>query len=237
VANLHPEVIFAYAGVAARAAQQATKTIPIVFVGAGDPAEADLTGSVSRPTGNATGLGNTFASQGGKWLELLKGAAPRITRVARIHNPEIGLGQALGISAAAPKLGIALAEMPLRNPDEIERAIDAFAAEPDGGLLLTGPQPDLDVVLRLAMRHRLPTMFGATKLVAAGLLMSNGPDIYELTRGAASYVDRILRGAKPSELPIQYPTKLPLVVNLKTAKVIGLEIPPALLAIADEVIE
>jgi putative ABC transport system substrate-binding protein len=130
-------------------------------------------------------------------------------------------------------------EMPVRNPDEIERAITLFAAEPDGGLLLTGPYPadNWDAVLRLAGRHRLPTMYGAGKLVAPGLLMSNGPDTAELVHSAASYVDRILRGAKPSDLPIQYPTNFPLVINLKTAKAIGLDIPPTLLALADEVIE
>jgi putative ABC transport system substrate-binding protein len=130
-----------------------------------------------------------------------------------------------------------VSETPVRNPDEIERAVTEFAAESDGGLLLTGPQPNLDAVLRLAVRHRLPTMHGATRLVAPGLLMSNGPDSAELSHGAASYVDRILRGAKPSDLPIQFPTRFLLVINLKTAKTIGLEISPALLAVADEVIE
>jgi putative ABC transport system substrate-binding protein len=238
--NLRPEVIFALNGAAARAAQQATKTIPIVFVGAGDPTAAGLTGSVARPTGNATGFGNNFASQGGKWLELLKGAAPRITKVARIYNSEIALGQGgLAASAAAAKLGITMLDTPVRNPGEIERAITAFAAEPGGGLLLTGPYPadNWEAVLQLAVRHRLPTMYGAGKLVAPGLLMSNGPDSAELSHGAASYVDRILRGAKPNDLPIQYPTKFPLVINLKTAKAIGLDIPATFLALADEVIE
>jgi putative ABC transport system substrate-binding protein len=238
--NLNPEVIFAISGAAARAAQRATKTIPIVFVGAGDPVEGGLTRNVTRPTGNATGFGNSLESLGGKWLELLKGAAPRITKVARIYNSEIGLGQArLAVRAAADKLGITVSDTPVRNPDEIERAITAFAAEPNGGLLLTGPHPagNLNAVLQLAVRYRLPTIFGATKVVAEGLLMSYGPDTPELVQAAASYVDRILRGAKPADLPIQYPTRFPLVINLKTAKAIGLEIPPTLIALADEVIE
>jgi putative tryptophan/tyrosine transport system substrate-binding protein len=123
---------------------------------------------------------------------------------------------------------------PVRNIDEIARAINAFAVEPNGALLMTGPQK---AILGLAHQHRSPTMFGTGKLVAEGLLMSNGPDFPDLVRGAATYVDRILRGAKPSDLPVQYPTRFPLVINLKTAKVIGLDIPPTLLALADEVIE
>ena len=238
--NLHPEVILALSGAAGRAAQRATNTIPIVFVGGGDPAEGSLAGSITRPTGNVTGFGNNFALLGGKWVELLKEAAPRITKVARIYHPDVSLAQGgLAVSAAAGKLGVTVADTPVRNTDEIERAIGAFAAGPNGGLLLSGPYraENLEAVLRLALRYRLPTMFGAMKLVAPGLLMSLGPDIVELDHSAASYVDRILRGAKPTDLPIQYPTRFPLVINLNTAKAIGLEIPPTLLARADEVIE
>jgi putative ABC transport system substrate-binding protein len=143
------------------------------------------------------------------------------------------------IGAADARSVVATFDMPVRDTDEIERAISTFAAEPTGGLLLTGPFPTIKIeaILRLALRYRLPTMRGSAKLVAEGLLMSNGPDSLDMVRDAASYVDRILRGAKPTDLPVQYPTKFPLVINLKTARAIGLEISPSLLAIADEVIE
>ena len=241
--NLRPEVIFAFTGAAARAAQLRTQTIPIVFVGGGDPAENNLVGGIARPTSNVTGFANNFASLGGKWVELLKQAAPRLTRVASVFDPEFALGGAAPIrdviGTAAAQLAITTISMPVRNLDEIARAINAFAAEPNGGLLMTGAHPDENIkaILGLALQHRLPTMFGAGKLVAEGLLMSNGPDLSDMARRAASYVDRILRGAKPSDLPVQYPTKFPLVINLKTAKAIGLEIPPTVLALADEVAE
>jgi putative ABC transport system substrate-binding protein len=241
--SLRPELIFAYGGAAAQAARRATQIIPIVFVGGGDPVAVNgFAGGIARPTSNATGFGNNFASLGGKGLELLKAASPQISKVARVYDPELLLGAgrpAAGpINAAAAKLGITVIDTPLRNADEIER-LSAFAAEPNGSLLLTGPQPttSLEPVLRLAVQYRLPTMYVASKLVAEGLLMSIGPDIPELTRSAASYVDRILRGAKPSDLPIQYPTKFPLAINLKSAKLIGLDMPPTVLAVADEIIE
>jgi putative ABC transport system substrate-binding protein len=239
--NLRSDVIFAFTGAAARAAQQRTQTIPIVFVGGGDPTENNLVGNVARPT-NITGFANNFASLGGKWVELLKQAAPRITRVASVFDPEFvlpGSGVRDVIGAAAAQLAITTINMPVRNLDEIARAINAFAADPNGGLLINGAHPDENIkaILGLALQHRLPAMFGAGKLVAEGLLMSNGPDLIDMARRASSYVDRILRGAKPSDLPVQYPTKFPLVINLKTAKAIGLEIPPTLLALADEVIE
>jgi putative ABC transport system substrate-binding protein len=242
--NLRPDVIFAFTGAAARAAQQRTRAIPIVFVGGGDPAESNLVGSVARPT-NVTGFANNFASQGAKWVELLKQAAPRLTRVASVFDPEFtvqaspGGGVRGAIGTAAAQLAITTINMPVHNPDEIARTIGAFAAEPNGGLLITGAHPggNIEAILRLALQHRLPTMYGAGKLVADGLLMSNGPDLVDMARRASSYVDRILRGAKPGDLPVQYPTKIPLVINLKTAKAVGLEIPPTVLALADEVIE
>ena len=239
--NLRSEVIVAFSGAAARAAQRRTQTIPIVFVGGGDPAANNLVGSITRPT-NLTGFANNFASQGGKWVELLKQAAPSLTRVASVFDPELavpGSGVRDVIGTAAAHLAITTINTPVRNPDEIARAITAFAAEPNGGLLITGVNPgeNMKAILGLALQHRLPTMFGPTKLVEDGLLMSNGPDSIDMARRASSYVDRILRGAKPSDLPVQYPTKIPLVINLKTAKAIGIEIPPTLLAIADEVIE
>jgi putative tryptophan/tyrosine transport system substrate-binding protein len=180
-------------------------------------------------------------------VQPLKEAAPRITRIAHLTDPDFGIGlSGIGVprlidaaAAAAAQLSINLISMPLRNPEEIERMIDAFAAEPNGALLLSGPHPDANrkVILRLALQHRLPTMFGAGKLVAEGLLMSNGPDFTEMVRGASSYVDRILRGENPSDLPIQFPTRVPLVINLKTAKALGLTVPQTLLVAADEVIE
>ena len=239
--NLRLDVIVVFTGVAARAAQGRTQTIPIVFVGGGDPAENNLVGSITRPA-NVTGFANNFASQGGKWVELLKQAAPRLTRVASVFDPELALpgrGVRDVIGTAAAQLAITTINMPVRNPDEIGRAITAFAAEPNGGLLITGAAraENIKAILGSALQHRLPTMYGPQKLVAEGLLMSNGPDLIDMARGASSYVDRILRGGKPSDLPVQYPTKFPLVINLKTAKAIGLEIPPTVLALADEVIE
>ena len=239
--DLHPDVIVAFTGAAAQAARRRTQTIPIVFVGGGDPAENNLVGSITRPT-NLTGFANNFASQGGKWVELLKQAAPSLTRVASVFDPEFavpGSGVRDVIGTAAAHLAITTINTPVRNPDEIARAIGAFAAEPNGGLLITGANPGENVkaILELALQHRLPTMYGPGKLVAEGLLMSNGPDSIDMARRASSYVDRILRGAKPSDLPVQYPTQFPLVINLKTAKAIGLEIPPTVLALADEVIE
>jgi len=246
--NLRPDVIFALTGAAARAVLRRTQVIPIVFAGGGDPRANNLVGGIARPTGNITGFGNNIASLGGKWVQLLKEAAPRITRIAHLTDPDFGIGL-LGIgvprpidaaaAAAAAQLSVNLISMPLRNPEEIERMIDAFAAEPNGALLLSGTHPDANrkVILHLALQHRLPTMFGAGKLVAEGLLMSNGPDVTEMVRGASSYVDRILRGENPSDLPVQFPTRVPLVINLKTAKALGLTVPQTLLVAADEVIE
>ena len=225
---------------AARAVLRRTQVIPIVFAGGGDPGQNNLAGGIARPTGNITGFANNFVSLGGKWVELLKRAAPRITRIAHLTDPDISAGgPAAVIEAAAAQLAINLIRMPVRNPEEIERAINIFAAEPNGALLLTGANSDanLKAILRLAMQHHLPTMQGSRKAVAEGLLMSNGPDFLDLVRGGSTYVDRILRGAKPSDLPVQFPTRFPLVINLKTAKAIGLDIPPTLLALADEVIE
>jgi putative ABC transport system substrate-binding protein len=240
--NLRSDVIFAFTGAAARAARGRTRTIPIVFVGGGDPADSNLVGSTARPTSNVTGFANNFATQGGKWVGLLKQAAPRLTRVARVFDPELtttsgSLGDVIGTGAA--QLAMTRITMPVRNLDEIGRAITAFAAEPNGGLLITGAHlaENIKAILGLALQHRLPTLYGAGKLVAEGLLMSNGPDLIDMTRRASSYVDRILRGAKPSDLPVQYPAKIPLVINLKTAKAVGLEFPPYVLALADEVIE
>jgi putative tryptophan/tyrosine transport system substrate-binding protein len=242
--NLRPDVIFALNGPAARAVQQRTAVIPIVFVGGGDPPSNGLVGSIGRPVGNMTGFANTFRSLGSKWLELFKEAVPGLTRVAHVFlanefNANPGDEIPASKDAAAARLEVTIVRMRVHDTAEIEPAISAFAAAPHGGLLFNGPvSPALsEAIERLALRYRLPLMFGAATLIEEGILMSHGPDLLDLVRRAASYVDRILRGAKPGDLPVQYPTKFELVVNLKTAKAIGVTIPETFLARADQVIE
>jgi putative ABC transport system substrate-binding protein len=240
--NLRPDVIFALGGPVARAVQQHTSVIPIVFVGASN----GLVRNIARPEGNMTGFAQNFASLGGRWLELFKEAVPRLTRVADVFpanafDDEGGAPVRAFIAAAAAQLGLTIIRMPVRNAVEIKHAISAFAAEPAGGLLVTGSYPPAigKAIGRLALYHYLPLMYGgiAVATEVEWLLMSHGSDLSDLVRRPSAYVDRILRGAKPSELPIQYPTKFELVVNLKTAKAIGVTIPDAFLARADEVIE
>jgi putative tryptophan/tyrosine transport system substrate-binding protein len=247
--NLRPDVIFAGTGPAARAVQQRTSVIPIVFMGGGDPASSGLVRNIARPEGNVTGFANSFGSLGGRWLELFKEAVPRLTRVADMTGVTdifFAMGDLsarnelrASIPAAAAQLGVTIIRMPVRNAVEIEHAISAFAAEPNGGLLVTPVNPvSREVIGRLALYHHLPLMYGGGNgRGLEGMLMSHGPDGYDLARRASSYVDRILRGAKPSELPVQYPTKFELVVNLRTARAIGVTIPETFLARADEVIE
>ena len=210
-------------------------------------AAANFASDVARPTENVTGFTGLISSLGGKWLGLLKEAVPNITRVGHIFNPEnrnaqVTNPQVAAINAAAHQLGITIVRIPLRSPVEIERDISAFAAEPNGALLRTGTglsAQSEETFRRLVLQYRLPLMYGGAAGAANNeqTLMSHGPDLRELVRGAASYVDRILRGAKPSDLPIQYPTKFQLVVNLKTAKAIGLTLPERFLLSADELIE
>jgi putative ABC transport system substrate-binding protein len=250
--NLRPDVIFANGGLAAQAVQQRTSVIPIVFVGGGDPTGAGLVRNIARPEGNMTGFANSYGSLGLKWLELFKEAVPRLTRIAFV-GPAIdpfprnasGNGGAI-LAAAAAQLGVTIIRILVRNEVELEHAIGAFAAEPGGGLLQvyllpffpSNPVPTQDVIGRLALYHHLPFMIGGvSRFGPEGMLMAHGADSLDLARRASSYVDRILRGAKPSELPVQYPTKFELVVNLKTAKAIGVTIREAFLAQADEVIE
>ena len=237
--DLQPDVILAGGFAAANATQQQTRTIPLIFVGVGDPVSGGLVASISHPEGNSTGITNLFASIAGKWLELLKEVAPRLTRVALVFNPEFSSGTYFAsIEAAAAQYAVTAVRAPVRNAAEIERAIEAFAAEPNGSLMVLPPlrdDSDVKLVNRLALLHRLPSIYSSRLAVIAGGLMSyTTGDIY---RQAASYVDRILRGAKVSELPVQFPTKFELVVNLKTAKAIGLTVPPTLIGRADEVIE
>jgi putative ABC transport system substrate-binding protein len=245
--NLHPDVIVPVGGPAIRAVETRTQIIPIVFGGGGDAVDNRFATSVARPVGNVTGFANVVTSLGGKWLELLKEAVPHINRVASIFTPDESAGplpkspMQAAIDGAAAQLAILLIRMPLRDPVETERAISAFAAEPNGGLLLTGAAPPpatYEALRRLALQYRLPLMYGVGRVVRDGVLMSHGGDLREAVHGMAFDVDRVLRGAKPSDLPIQYPTKFQLVVNLKTAKAIGLTIPESFLLLrADEVIE
>jgi ABC-type uncharacterized transport system substrate-binding protein len=244
--SLAPEVIVVSANTAATiAVQQRTKTIPIVFTQGGDPVVNGLVRSLARPEGNTTGFSNSEPTFAGKWLELLKEAVPRVNRVALLFNSELSL-TAVGpayissIEAAAAAFAVQTIKLPFRDPIDIVRGIDAFAAEPNGGLIVLPPPPqgaNRETVIRLAAQHRLPAIYNGRDLAAAGGLMSYGSSLADQYRRAASYVDRLLRGAKVSELPVQFPTKFELVVNLKTAKAIGLAIPESFLLRADEVIE
>jgi len=239
--RLGPDVIVATSLAATRSLQQHTRTISIVFVSVGDPVAGGLLSHIARPEGNVTGVTSIYQSMAGKWLELLKEAAPRTTRIALIFVPGIVVENYLPvIDTAAGALGVKAIQTPYRDAAELERAIDAFAAEPNGGLVMVPPPPALghrELVNRLAIKHRLPTIYSSKYSPAEGSLMGYGADTVTLVRSAASYVDRILRGAKISELPVQFPTKFDLVINLKTAEAIGLDIPPTLRARADEVIE
>jgi putative ABC transport system substrate-binding protein len=241
--NLRPDVIFAFNGPAAWAVQQRTAVIPIVFAGGGDPASNGRIGNIARPGGNMTGFATNFGSLGGKWLELFKEAVPGLTWVAHVFsanssnaNPRAEIRTSMDTAAA--RLGVTIVRITLHDAAEIEPAISAFAAAPHGGLLFSGvtTRAYFQAIEQLATHHRLPLMIGAA-VRAEGVLMSYGTDLADLVRRAASYVDRILHGAKPSELPVQYPSKFELVVNLKTAKAIGVTIPEAFLLRADEVIE
>jgi putative ABC transport system substrate-binding protein len=243
LAELAPDVIVVTSGPAAKIMQAQTRSVPIVFVYAGDPVSNGLVANVSRPEANITGVTNLFPSLGGKWLDLLKEAKPSLARVALIFNPEF-LNQATmaAIEAAAANSGVKATRIAVRERAEIASAVDASAAEPDGGVIPVspiGPMPGaLDLIHQIALARRLPTIYGDRTSLGNGGLMSYGAVAAELFRhGAPEYVNRILRGAKPSELPIQYPTKFELVINLKVAKAIGLELPPLLLARADEIIE
>jgi putative ABC transport system substrate-binding protein len=239
--RLDPDVIFAFTGPVARVVKGRTQTIPVVFLGGGDPVETRLVGNIARPEGNITGFANLYATIGGKWLELLKEAAPHVNRVALLFNPNLGLTPStLGAAErAGDQLGVKTIRIPIRGVDEIENAIDRFAAEPNSGIvMIPPPSPGFnDTVRPLAIKHRLPVVAGAGADHELGMLLSYSTDIRDLARGAVSYVDRILRGAKVSDLPIQYPTAFKLTINLKTAKAIGLSVPEPLLLRADFLIE
>jgi putative ABC transport system substrate-binding protein len=242
LAVLAPDVILAAGAAAAGPVLQATRTVPIVFVIVPDPVGAGFVDSLARPGGNATGFINFEYSVGAKWLELLKAVAPSVTRVAVLRDAFItaGTGQFGAIQSAAPSVGVEVSPVNVRDAGEIERAVAAFARSSSGGLIVTGSALAVvhrDLIIALAARHKLPAIYFERNFVASGGLVSYGPDYLDQFRRAASYVDRILKGEKPADLPVQAPTKYKLVINLKTAKAAGLTMPSTLLATADEVIE
>jgi putative tryptophan/tyrosine transport system substrate-binding protein len=240
---LAPDVVLASSGSIVGAFQQASRTVPIVFVNTIDPVGGGWVESLSRPGTNATGFASFEFSMSGKWLELLKEIAPGVKRVAVIRDPLVpaGSGGLAAIQTVAPSLGVELTPVGVRDAGEIEHAIADFARGPNGGLILVGPtssvQRHRDLIVALAARHRLPAVYANRLFVTGGGLISYAPDSFEQYRRAAGYVDRILKGEKPADLPVQAPTKFELAINLKTAKALGLEVPPTLLARADEVIE
>jgi putative ABC transport system substrate-binding protein len=239
---LAPDVILADGGLTVGALLQATRTVPIVFPVVGDPVGAGLVDSLARPGGNATGFMNFEYSIGGKWLELLKEIAPGVTRVAVLWDPPsaAGIGQYAVIQAVAPSLRVEVSPVNVRDVGEIERDVAAFARSPNGGLIVMASPSAIvhrELIIALAAQHKLPAVYFERYFARDGGLISYGPDITDQYRRAAGYVDRILKGEKPADLPVQAPTKYQLVINLKTAKAIGLTVPPTLLARADEVIE
>jgi putative ABC transport system substrate-binding protein len=239
---LVPDIVLASGTLSVTALQHASSALPIVFVGVTDPVGAGFVNSMARPGSNATGFISFEYGLSGKWLELLKQIAPGVTRVAVLRDPEIsgGTGQFGAIQSVAPSFGVELSPINVRDAGEIERAIAAFARSSNGGLILTASGLAFvhrDLIIALAARHKLPTIYYYRIFVSAGGLVSYGPDPHNQYRLAASYVDRILKGEKPADLPVQAPTKLELAINLTTAKALGLTVPPTLLARADEVIE
>jgi len=243
LAALAPDVLVAATGtVTVAPLLQATRTVPIVFVQVIDPVGAGFVVSLARPGGNATGFTIYEYGMSGKWLEFLKEIAPRMARAAVLRDPAIasGIGQFAGVQAVAPSLGVELSPVDVRDAGEIERAVTAFARSSNGGLIMTASAlatRHRDLIIALAARHRLPAVYAYRYMVAAGGLASYGPDSIDQYRRAAGYVDRILKGEKPADLPVQSPTKYETVINLKTAKALGLTVPDTVLARADEVIE
>ena len=241
LAALAPDVIVA-SGSAAAAILQATRTVPIVFVSVPDPVGSGFVESLAQPGGNATGFIMFEYGLSAKWLELLKEIAPSVTRAAVLRDPAIvaGIGQFAVIQSAASSVGVDVSAINMHDGAEIERAVTAFSRRPNGGLILTASALAAiyrDLVVSLAARYKLPAVYITRYFVAGGGLVSYGPDFVDQYRRAAEYVDRVLKGEKPADLPVQAPTKYELVINLKTAKALGLDVPATLLARADEVIE
>ena len=239
---LAPDAILTGASAATAAAKEATRTLPIVFVNVSDPVAAGYVASLARPGGNVTGF--TFVEYGmsGKWLELLKEIVPNVKRVAVLRDPNIasGIGQFAIIQSVAPSFAVETSPIDIHNADEIERTITDFARTANGGLIVTASPAALihrKLIITLAAQHRLPAVYFLSGFVKDGRLISYGADPVAPYGQAASYVDRILKGEKPADLPVQAPTKNELVINLKTAKTLGITMPPSLIARADEVIE
>jgi putative tryptophan/tyrosine transport system substrate-binding protein len=243
LAALAPDVIVAATGTTTVAPLlQATRIVPIVFVLAIDPVGAGFVASLSRPGGNATGFTMFEYGMSVKWLELLKEIAPRVSRAAVLRDPTIasGIGQFGAVQAAAPSLGVELSPVDVHDEREIERAVTAFARSPNGGLIVTAAPlatRHRDLIIALAARHRLPAVYASRVFVTAGGLIYYGPDLIDQYRRAAGYVDRILKGENPADLPVQAPNRYELAINLKTAQALGLTVPTTVLARADEVIE
>src|SRR5262245_49479682 len=230
LAALAPDVILAHGSTTVGALLQATRTVPIVFPVAGDPVAAGLVDSLARPGGNATGFLAMEFNLSGKWLEVLKEIAPSVTRAAVFRDPTQGIGtsQFAAIQAVAPSLRMEVTPVNMRDAGEIEHTVAAFAGSPNSGLIMTtGPTARLhrDLIITLAVRHKLPAVYTERSFVAAGGLISYGADYIDQYRQAAGYVDRILKGEKPADLPVQQPTKFELAINLKTAKALGLTVP------------
>jgi putative ABC transport system substrate-binding protein len=239
---LTPDVIFASGSTGVGPMQRATRTIPIVFALVPDPVGAGFVDSLAQPGGNITGFTSYDYGLGAKWLELLKEIAPSVTRVAVVRDPAItsGIGLWGAIQSVSPSFGVELRPVDVRDAGEIERALVAFARIKNGGLIATGSAATIahrDLIISLAARHQLPAVYYDRYFVAAGGLISYGPNGLEEYRLAAGYIDRILKGEKPADLPVQAATKYELLISLKTARTLGLTVPPALLARADEVIE
>jgi putative ABC transport system substrate-binding protein len=239
---LAPDVILANTFPIVVALQQATRTVPIVFAGTIDPVGAGLVASLARPGGNTTGFSGFEYGMSVKWLELLKQIMPGMTRVAVLRDSltAVGIGQLAAIQGVAPSFGVELSPLVVRDAGEVEPAIAAFARGSNGGLIVTIgtlAQAHRDLIITLAARHKLPAVYFQRQFATEGGLISYGPNLLDQHRRAAGYVDRILRGEKPADLPVQAPTKYELVINLTTARALGIEVPPPLLARADEVIE
>ena len=239
---LAPDVLITAGGSHVGALQEATRTVPIIFVQVTDPVGAGLVASLARPGGNTTGFTLFEYGMAAKWLELLKDIAPRVTRAGVIRNPAAagGTGQWGAIQSVAPSFGVELSPVDVRDADEIKRAVATFGRVSNSGLIVTSNSlagRHRDLIIALAAKHRLPAVYFQSHFVTSGGLASYGPDFIEEYRQAAGYVDRILKGEKPADLPVQSPTKYELAINLKTAKALGLEVPPSVLVRADEVIE
>jgi putative tryptophan/tyrosine transport system substrate-binding protein len=242
LATLMPDVILASGGSVVGPLLQATRTVPIVFTQTPDPVGAGFVNNLARPGGNATGFSSLDYDIGGKWLELLKQITPGVTRVGVIRDPATpqGIGQFSAVYAVAPSLGLEVSPINASEPVEFERTVTALAKIPNSGMIVTGSTFAIahrELVIKLANQHKLPTVYPLRFFVAAGGLISYGADAIDPHRRAAGYVDRILKGEKPADLPVQNPIRYELVINLKTARALAIEVPPMLLARADEVIE